>query len=214
MVCEFADMGMIWATNKFGTTVTKLLLQTSGWASGLLIKWGTKYMSTVCISHIDVYCLYAVFKLKPAKHSKFMRGTYSKASSIFTSVLASISPAPLPSEVPWQPVLIGPTFLSCFNFQPSTLSFQATLPNPCELNSLDAFAEGKGEIQMWVLMLKWNRKIHSIYIFWERNLRDWLTSVYGSGCTRFPPPPPPGDGIVRRSGEATGNSPESCKTNA
>lgn len=61
-------------------------------------------------------------------------GTHSKESSTSTSVLASISPAPL-SEVAW-PVLIGTTFFSCFIFQPSTLSFQATLPNPDEPNSL------------------------------------------------------------------------------
>jgi len=57
------------------------------------------------------------------------RSTHNKESSKSTSVLASISPIPL-SEVAW-PVLIGAVFLlSCFIFQPSTLSFQATLPNP------------------------------------------------------------------------------------
>lgn len=54
--------------------------------------------------------------------------THNKESSTSTSVVASMSPAPL-SEAAW-PVLIGTTFFSCFIFQPSTLSFHATFPNP------------------------------------------------------------------------------------
>jgi hypothetical protein len=66
--------------------------------------------------------------------------TYNKESSINTSVLASKSPPPLPSDGALLTV-IGTTFFSCFTFQPSILSFQATLPdpeNPGEISYLNA----------------------------------------------------------------------------
>jgi hypothetical protein len=52
-----------------------------------------------------------------------------------TSVLASKSPPPLPSDGALL-TLIGAVFFSGFIFQPSILSLQATLPNPNEPESL------------------------------------------------------------------------------
>jgi hypothetical protein len=52
-----------------------------------------------------------------------------------TSVLASKSPPPLPSDGALL-TLIGAVFFSGFIFQPSILSLQATLPNPSDPESL------------------------------------------------------------------------------
>lgn len=80
------------------------------------------------------------------------KGNTHNNESSSTSDLASISPAPL-SETAW-PVLIGAAFFSGFIFQPSTLSFHATLPNPASTALIFAAQEYNQASQNAIIQLK------------------------------------------------------------
>ena len=147
--------------------------------------WELSFTSTSTKNHVKAR-LTTTTKIKQ-KFIEFNQvETYRRESSTSTSVLASISPAPLPSEAAW-PVLSGTTFFSCFIFQPSTLSFQATLPNPGEPNSLTGsvilILATKQNYQQTKSISERNEQIHERCVKWERGkyVIDWHLLCMGGG---------------------------------